>query len=119
VNDCSAANPTDTFFCKNEKLEFGFVFLVSLKILFSYIHETSKVGDFCLAVVLNKQVLHHKIDSKKLRPPFGSVADFVRNKRELTKVVVPFVLLENGTLLNQAAALEKEAALTEFYAPLK
>lgn len=84
-----------------------------------YFHESSKLGDLCISLVHDGQVLHHKVDAKKLRPPFGSLADYVRNKQELRMLVVPFVMHENGTRREQVCALEKNAALEEFYAPIK
>ena len=40
--------------------------------------ERSSVGEFALAFVNSHHIVrHHKIDSKKLRPPFGNLADFV------------------------------------------
>ena len=87
-----------------------------------YLHETSKMGDLGVAFVHNdgqtSRVLFHKIDQKKLRSPYGSLADFVRNKDELKYVVKPFELRANGTKINQLVAVEKHAAFRDFYSPV-
>ncbi len=85
-----------------------------------YLNETSKMGDYCLAFVHpNGRVLFHKIDAKKLRAPFGSLADYVRDKKELRMLVKPFHCLPSGTKIAQLVAVEKHEAFREWYAPLK
>lgn len=77
--------------------------------------ERSTQGEFTLAFVNSRgQVKHHKIDHKKLKPPFGNMADFVREKEQLRKLVKPFHE-NNGVIIQQMAVTNKMDAFAEFY----
>lgn len=76
--------------------------------------ERSKHGEYSLAFRHNGEVKHHKIDQKKLRAPYGNLADYVRDKEELTMLVKPFHE-KNGTVISAKVAVQKTMALAEFY----
>lgn len=79
--------------------------------------EHSAIGEFALAFVNAQHVVkHHKIDHKKLKPPFGNLADFVRGKEQLRLVVKCFHLdPKNGTVLQQRVAVPKGEAFADFF----
>lgn len=73
--------------------------------------ESSTIGEFTLAFVNARlAVKHHKIDHKKLKPPFGNMADFLREKDQLSMVVKPFQANSQKLLV-----VPKNDVFAEFY----
>lgn len=76
--------------------------------------EQSSTGEFALAFVnAHHLVKHHKIDPKKLRAPYGNLADYVRDKDQLTHLVKPYHQ-EGETTLDAPVVVKKLDAVTEF-----
>jgi hypothetical protein len=66
-----------------------------------------------------RKVMVHRIDPKKLRSPYGNLADFVKEKRELRLVVKPFHENDSGTIISEPVAIEKDTAFADFYSLIK
>lgn len=76
--------------------------------------EQSSSGEFALAFVnAHHLVKHHKIDAKKLKAPYGNLADFVKEKDQLTHLVKLFHI-EGGTIMQGPVLVPKDEAFSEF-----
>lgn len=84
-----------------------------------FFHEASRNAEYGLAFsdAESGTVMQRKLDVKLVKPPHGSLADYVRDKRELTMLVVPFRERDNGVIEAQCVAVDKDVALAPYYSP--
>lgn len=72
--------------------------------------ESSRCGEFAIAFVDSlRHVRHYKINQKKLKPPYGNLADFVREKEQLKRVVT------SSQLEGAVNVTNKMEAFAEFF----
>ena len=81
--------------------------------------DTSKQhGEFFIALRHNGTIVQHRVDPQKVRSPYGNLADYVRDKAELTMLVKPFHE-RLGCTIRQRVGEEKSKALAQYYSTPK
>ena len=82
--------------------------------------QASNDGAFTLAYLnSNGLIRHSKIDPKKLAPPYGSLPDYLRDKKQLHYVLRPFIILASGDKHPNYVVQGKSDAFSKYCSPVK